>query len=139
VTLAGPGAPVVIDASFALEAVLAAGPSAEQLAAWASEGRMRLAPPHFWVEVANVLLRRRGFEPGRAGLVVGALARSGIETADRGIGGLVEALDLAGRHGLSVYDASYLQLAADADAELATFDVALERAARAEGLEVVAP
>ena len=98
---------------------------------------MRLVPPLFWVESANALLRRRGFEPGRAALAIAALARSGIETADRGLTGVADALDLADRHGLSVYDATYLQLAVDAGAALATLDQALQRAARAEGVEVV--
>lgn len=137
-TFSAPPAPVVLDASFALEAMLEGGPNEERLAAWAGEGRLRLVPPHFWAEVANVLLRRRGFEPGRAGLVVGALARSGVETAERGLAGLMEALDLAARHGLSVYDAAYLQLAVEVDAELATLDRALARAALDEGVEVVA-
>ena len=38
-----------------------------------------------------------------------------------------------------MYDALYLQLAADVAGELATLDRDLARAARAEGVEVVAP
>jgi predicted nucleic acid-binding protein len=38
-----------------------------------------------------------------------------------------------------VYDALYLQLAADVEAELATLDRDLAQAARAEGVGVVTP
>jgi len=51
---------------------------------------------------------------------------------------VADALDLADRHRLTVYDALYLELAADVDAELATLDRDLTRAARAEGVGVVA-
>jgi predicted nucleic acid-binding protein len=54
------------------------------------------------------------------------------------VAGVVDALDLADRHRLTVSDALYLQLAADVDAELATLDRALLRAAAAEGVDVVA-
>jgi predicted nucleic acid-binding protein len=133
-----PPAPVVIDASFALEAVLEGGPSLDRLGAMANDRRMRLVPPLFWVETANALLRRRGFEPGRAALTLAALARAGIESVDRGIAGLADAIELAARHDLTVYDALYLQLAIDVDGELATLDQALVRAASAEGVEVTA-
>jgi predicted nucleic acid-binding protein len=129
--------PVVVDASFAIEAILVGGSPLTILEAWASERRTRLVPPVFWLETANVLVRRRGFEPGRAALAVGALARSGIQAADRGIAGVADAIDLAARHGLTAYDASYLQLALDIDGALATLDRALASAANAEGIEVV--
>jgi predicted nucleic acid-binding protein len=138
-TLAAPLPPVVVDASFAVEALLEGGPSLERWIEWIREGRMRLVPAHFWAELANALLLGRQFEPGRAALTVGAAGRAGIETADRGLPGVVDALDLADRHRLTVYDALYLQLAADVDAELATLDRDLARAARAEGVGVVAP
>ena len=138
-SFAAPLPPVVVDASFAVEALLEGGPSLERWVEWIRDGRMRLVPAHFWAELANALLLGRQFEPGRAALTVGAAARAGIETADRGLSGVADALDLADRHRLTVYDALYLQLAADVDAELATLDRDLARAARAEGVEVVAP
>ena len=134
-----PPAPVVVDASFAVEALLEGGPSLDRWLEWIRDGRTRLVPTHFWAELANALLLGRRFEPGRAALTVGAAARAGIETADRGLAGIADALDLADRHRLTVYDALYLQLAADVDGELATLDRDLARAARAEGVGVVAP
>ena len=138
-TFAAPPPPVVVDASFAVEALLEGGPSLERWVEWIRDGRMRLVPAHFWAELANALLRGRRFEPGRAALTVGAAARAGLETADRGLAGVADALDLADRHRLTVYDSLYLQLAADVGGELATLDRDLVRAARAEGVEVVAP
>ena len=55
---------------------------------------------------------------------------------DRGLAALIETVDLAERHRLTVYDAAYLQLALDCEAEIATLDQALGRAAAAEGLVV---
>ena len=138
-TFSAPPAPVVVDASFAVEALLEGGPSLDRWLEWIRDGRTRLVPTHFWAELANALLLGRRFEPGRAALTVGAAARAGIETADRGLAGIADALDLADRHRLTVYDALYLQLASDVDAELATLDRDLARAARAEGVGVVAP
>ena len=48
------------------------------------------------------------------------------------------ALDLANAHGISVYDATYLELAARMRMPLATLDRALRAAARAAGVEVSA-
>ena len=136
-TFAAPPPPVVVDASFAIEALLEGGPSLDRWVEWIRDGRMRLVPAHFWAELANALLLGRKFEPGRAALTVGAAARAGLETADRSLAGVGDALDLASRHRLTVYDALYLQLAADVDAELATVGRDLAGAARAEGVEVV--
>jgi len=45
---------------------------------------------------------------------------------------------LARRHGLTVYDAAYLELALRRAASLATLDTKLSSAAASEGVEVVA-
>jgi predicted nucleic acid-binding protein len=138
-SFSAPLAPVVVDASFAVEALLEGGAPLERWVEWIRDGRMRLVPAHFWAELANTLLLGRRFEPGRAALTVGAAARAGLETADRGLAGVALALALADRHRLTVYDALYLELAAGVDGELATLDRDLARAARAEGVEVVTP
>ena len=46
-------------------------------------------------------------------------------------------IGLRRRHGLTGYDALYLDLALREDADLATLDAALARAARSEGVQVV--
>ena len=48
------------------------------------------------------------------------------------------AMDLARKHGITFYDALYLELALRMTAELATLDNALARAAANEGLDVLA-
>jgi len=137
VSFSAPRPPVVLDASFAVEALLEGGLCLERWQEWARDGRMRLVPPHFWAELGNALLFGRRFEPGRAGLTIAATARAGVETADRGVAGVVDAIDLADRHRLTVHDALYLQLAVDVDGELATLDRALLRAAEAEDVEII--
>ena len=62
---------------------------------------------------------------------------AGVDVADRGLPGVFDALELADRHGLTVYDAAYLQLALEIDGELATLDRASARAALAEGVIVI--
>ena len=51
---------------------------------------------------------------------------------------LLSAFDLARSHGLSLYDAIYLELAVREGAELATLDESLGRAADAEGVHLAA-
>ena len=97
-----------------------------------------IAPWLLWVEVRNTLLtlERRG--------------RISADFVDRALG-VVETyaivldqmprsafvLRLARKHGLSAYDALYLELALHKEADLATADRALAAAARAEGVRVV--
>ena len=50
---------------------------------------------------------------------------------------LNDAMALADEHGLTFYDALYLELAARRSAQLAALDAALLRAARARGLAVI--
>jgi hypothetical protein len=70
--------------------------------------RVLLAPPLIWVETANVLVNRKHFSVPDAVFVFRSMERLGLASADRGFDGLVEAMALAEKHGLSVYDATYL-------------------------------
>lgn len=130
-------APVIVDASAAIELLTAGTPTIERTwEAWRMEDRPRFAPAHFWSEVANGL-RQRG--QSRSEEVVRRLAvlrMIGIDAIDRGQRGLEEAVYLAERHGLSVYDALYLQLAIEVDGTLATHDRALAAAATVELVEL---
>jgi predicted nucleic acid-binding protein len=135
------GAPiraVILDASYVVEALEGDPCYRESWAAMAESGAMQLVPAHFWAEVANALLRGVGMSAAEVMRRLERLAASGIEVADRGLRGLTEAVELAHRHRLSVYDALYLQLALDTDATLASLDTDLVRAAKREGLAVVA-
>jgi predicted nucleic acid-binding protein len=132
--------PVVVDASVAValalherQAVTAAWDG------WIDEDRMLLATAVGWSEIGIALLHRLGGDPVEAALAVWSVQRAGLETADRGAAGVRFALGLAARHGLSVYDATYLWLAIDIDGELATLDQDLARAAEVEGVALALP
>lgn len=103
----------------------------------ASAGRI-VAPWLFWAEFRNVLVmsERRGRLPaGAVEEAVAAIEGLGIVLDTMPSGPAV--LDLARRHGLTVYDALYLELALRLRGRLATRDAALRRAAGAEGVAAV--
>ena len=129
-------APVVVDASVAIEFLDGDPRWRDAFDAWADDDRTLLCPGHFLAEVANGQLRGRRVAAADVAARVERIVASGIEPADRGLHGLLEAIDLADRHGLTIYDALYLQLALDVDGELATLDADLRRAAIAEDLTV---
>lgn len=132
--------PVVVDASVAVDLVGTGDPDlAVAWRAWSDERRLRLAPVMLWPELANALLRSRRLPGALVAELVAAFAASGIEIADRGAAGVREAIVLAERHGLTIYDALYLWLAIDVDGELATRDRALVRAASAAGVPLALP
>ena len=127
--------PVIVDASVAVD--LAIGErvdTPDAVRAWIAEGRMLLAPAAAWTEIGHAILRRLDGDAIRATRRLEQVEATGLETADRGPAGVRSAMVLAERHGLSVYDASYLWLAIDVDGELATHDRDLARAALAEGV-----
>jgi predicted nucleic acid-binding protein len=129
--------PVVVDASVAVELIVGTDQWRRAFEGWADEDRVLLAPVQLLAEVANALLRGMGLPASEVATRLERLVTAGIDAVDRGLHGLIEAVDLADRHGLSVYDALYLQLALDIEGDLATLDRALQRAAAAENLTVV--
>jgi predicted nucleic acid-binding protein len=127
--------PVVVDASVAVELAIGRRPDVPiEWRAWLSADRMLLAPAVHWTEVGHALLRHASRSASVAALRLDGLIAAGVETADRGPDGVHAALELAARHGLSVYDATYLWLAIDVDGALATLDRDLAKAAEAEGV-----
>ncbi len=96
------------------------------------------APELFWIEVANVLgqhVRRRRMTASERDEALADLRSLGIvqqQSAER----LSHLVALSDRHGLTAYDAAYLELAVREGAALATLDRALAAAAKAEGLQV---
>lgn len=126
--------PIVVDASVAVAGALGDEAATGAWQRWAVTDRTLLAPAIVWPETANALLKRHRLTAGDVARRIEILDSSGLETADRGPLGVAFALDLAGRHGLSVYDATYLWLAIDVDGELATLDHDLAAAATAEGV-----
>lgn len=128
---------VVPDASAAVPLLLGDPSWIALWRAWKSAGATVLVPAHFGHEVANALLRSVRVDEPEALTMLGRLSRVGFEVADRGLGGLEGSVALADRYGLSVYDAAYLDLAIDVDAELATLDGDLRAAAEAEGVPLL--
>lgn len=130
-------AALVVDASVAVAFLRGESDWRQKWDSWAGSGTILLAPPHFNPEVANALLRSVRMPREDTIVEIGRLARSGVEAADRGLRGLQEAIELADKHRLTVYDALYLQLAKEVEGELATLDKDLGAAAKAEGVIVV--
>ncbi len=105
--------------------------------------RCAIVVPALWhVELANTLVQgaKRGRINDAAIAEFDQLVRDlRIETdqvlSQSGLGPLVS---LARRHGLSAYDATYLELAMRLYATLATHDAALRRAAETAGIAVIA-
>lgn len=134
-----PSAPkaIIVDASVTIRFLTDEGPWPRRWVTWAEQDAMLLAPIHFRAEVANGLLRGTALARSEVPGKLRNMFRSGVDVVDRGWHGLVEAVELAQRHRLTVYDALYLQLALDVEAPLATLDRSLAAAARAEGVEVI--
>lgn len=122
---------VVLDASAALALVRLepAAPTVEAALRSLSGDERRIVPDVFWLEVANVLIRRYGVRPDKVVEALRELDELSLESVrlDRAV--LLVTLDLAARHGLSAYDGSYLALAEVEDARLLTLDGALAAAA----------
>ena len=96
--------------------------------------------PHLWhLELRNSLLvatRRGRLSADGATERLNALRDLAVRTDTEP--GLSLAFVLAEKHGLTFYDAVYLELAVRYKAPIATLDKALARAADAEGLPVLA-
>jgi len=127
---------VVIDASAAMALLSGDERWLERWQAWVELDAMLLAPAHFPVEVANALLRGAGLGAVDTAARLERLDAMRVETADRGLPGLLGAVELAERHRLTVYNALYLDLALDVDAQLATLDRDLAAAATSERLTI---
>ena len=137
---------VVIDASMALAWLFEREKTEEIL--WANGCLQYLAtanadavvPSLWYTEVANGMLvgeRRKLVTPAKASLFRANLANLPIRCDDSDVALRVDsALGLARAHQLSVYDATYLELAMRLGATLASFDIALIVAAKSVGVSV---
>lgn len=97
-------------------------------------------PTLFWFEIRNLLLKaeRRGRLGAGESRVCMTKLRS-LPFQDEGAGSDDSVLNLAARHSLTAYDASYLALALDRSLALATGDMRLAGAAKAESVGLVGP
>lgn len=95
-------------------------------------------PPLFKVEVGNALLlavRRKRITPETRKMAFDRLGALPLKEDLQGVRRVwTDCIDLADRHGLSLYDATYLELAIRLDKPLATLDDRLADAARGAGL-----
>lgn len=128
---------LVVDAS-ALAGWLMPDEIGIDLAALAGQHEVFTAPWLLWVEIRNILIvsERRGRIPAAVvEQALEAIEALGIQfdTAPSNAAVLV----LCRKHGLTAYDALYLDLALRHGAVLATRDLALAKAAQAEGIAVV--
>ncbi len=100
-----------------------------------------LVPSVWWLEVANVLemgARRGRHDVGFRDATLADLALLPISTdAETGKQAWGATLQLASRHGLTLYDAAYLELAQRRALPLATLDAELRAAGKAEGLRLL--
>ncbi len=131
--------PMIIDASAAIAIVLAQenGPAARRhLHDQTRSGARSVVPSHFWLEVANSLVRRHRRTTAEVFEAIYALDRLELETVDLDRPTLLSAIDFAERHGVTPYDAMYLALAHAVDGSLLTFDRALQVAAGSRAILV---
>jgi predicted nucleic acid-binding protein len=97
-------------------------------------------PALWWFEIRNVLIvneRRKRLTASDTAAFLRGVARMRL-TVDRA-SDEADVLALARRRRLSVYDTSYLELARRERLPLATLDIALSNAARAEGVSPIGP
>jgi predicted nucleic acid-binding protein len=106
-----------------------------------TQGDRIVVPAHWPTEVANALLmavRKKRIKPERPPLLWDQLDRLPIETEPPLTTDQVkEVLALGEKHGLTVYDAAYLELARRRQFALGTLDGDLRKAAQAEGIELL--
>jgi predicted nucleic acid-binding protein len=126
-------ASVVMNWAFPDEADEAASMALRML-----RNEVALVPAIWWFEVRNVLLineRRQRISEADTRAFLGSLSEMNIEI-DRSPDDLGIAT-LCRRHRLSVYDTSYLELAARENIALATLDKKLGAAAKSEGVALI--
>jgi predicted nucleic acid-binding protein len=138
--------PLVLDGSVTMSFLLRDeySPSAMRFLAAIQEASAEsvFVPVHFWIEVTNGLMmaerrhRASQAETTEALQIAFSLpVTTDGETIERCPG---DSISLAREHGLTLYDAAYLELAIRRHAKLATVDKALARAARSVGIQVIA-
>jgi predicted nucleic acid-binding protein len=105
------------------------------------ESEAALVPAHWFLEVTNVLAvaeKRQRIIPARSAEFLTLLEALDIERDDDGaVRAFAQLLPLCRSHGLTSYDAVYLDLALRRRLPLATLDKALHIAAKSLGVDVL--
>jgi predicted nucleic acid-binding protein len=118
-----------------------ASPESDEIQDWLTAGARAYVPALWHLEIANVLWvcerrkRLREADSVRFLAVLQALNIATDHETERQAGQAT--LGLARQHGLSVYDAAYLELAMRLGLPLASKDEALRKVAKAAGLSVL--
>jgi Predicted nucleic acid-binding protein, contains PIN domain len=128
----------VVDCSYLIEAF--ESPKSERFNwIFESESRNELCfalPELLYYEIGNVMLskcKKHIFDTMAARESLSFLSFAHKKEVD-----FIKVFDLAQKHNLTFYDASYLQLAIDLKVPLATYDQQLIEAAKAEKVKLVA-
>ena len=103
------------------------------------EGAVAVTPVIWSAEVTNVFFqaeRRKRIDPEKVTQALGILTRMPIDTDLLPIGSMLQVLHLCRTHGLTAYDALYLELALRRNIPLATQDKLLATSAIAAGAKV---
>ena len=135
-------ASLVVDPSVALAWLLPdeASGEATSVREEIENGAEAWIPAHWWPEVGNGLLtaeRRGRISAERVAQALSLIEALPFEEDDETAAQLsVRTFALARKHGLTIYDAAYLELALRRGATLATFDADLLKAAGKEGVPV---
>lgn len=131
--------PFVVDASVAACWLLPDEEDARAAVAYARfPDDTALIPALWWSEMRNIFLvneRRRRIDAKDSDRALALLRGLPIQQDDKADG--VALMELARRHGLTAYDATYLELAQRTGLPLATLDADLRRAARDEGIALI--
>jgi predicted nucleic acid-binding protein len=104
------------------------------------EGKTILVPPIWGLEIANAVLvgerRKRLNQPEIRQFTALLESLSLVQDVQQVANYVNEVLPLARTHGLSAYDAAYLELAIRHGAPLATLDEKLQKAAKLTGIKL---
>lgn len=130
---------LVVDASAAL-AILLNDDGAEAVDRAIRGRRLRgvhlVVPELFWIETANALARRHDQTLDVILEAVATLDRMSLTTVHTARPGVLTMTAAMLDHGLSAYDATYLALAENLDAELLTLDRRLAVAAGSRAVDI---
>jgi predicted nucleic acid-binding protein len=128
----------VLDASVAVALLLGESAAAD----FAGLSVLPSISPAIWrVEVANVMLvsyRRQRITADELAELLEDIAEMDVELDLAGLDAVLTlGAELAGRHGLTLYDATYLELAIRSGLPLASLDKRLRAAATMEGVALL--